>query len=105
VDTLTPTDERPTTPESGKLHVCERACERCLFGTNPYIPWKGHGERLVFKALQQLTHFTCHEHANVMCRGFFNKYGKRLWYVRFASQIHAIKFVRGKDQCKSSSSQ
>lgn len=94
--TLLPESKRPRAPEVGRLNVCAKQCPECLFGTTPHLPWDGPGggEEKVRRIVQaRFSHFICHEWSNVMCRGFYNKYGSKLGYVKMAQRIRAIQWV------------
>lgn len=84
---MPPTKSEPATaPEIGKVNVCARQCGGCIFGPTPVIPWGGvgGGEQLVQAAVAQQQTIKCHEWTNVICRGFFNRHGLSLWYLRMA---------------------
>ncbi len=89
-------ERRPKAPDVGKLLVCAKQCGRCLFGADPHLPWNGPGggdEKVRKIIATRASHFTCHEWSNVMCRGFYNAHGRKIWYVQIANRLKAIKFV------------
>jgi hypothetical protein len=93
-DHLLDVEDRPAAPELGALNVCETQCGRCLLGPRPHLPRRA-GRQKCRDALRAGSHFSCHEFANVMCRGFFDAYGDRLWYVRWAKRVGRVVFVKG----------
>src|SRR5690242_16529218 len=87
--------DRKKHPLNLGLNVCHKQCGRCLFGKDPHLPWEPHGREKVEGCLKKETHFECHEHQRVMCRGFYNKHKRDIWYIRLARQLKAINWIGG----------
>lgn len=89
---LPPVDERPSATNDAGLNVRKSCCGRCLFGPRPHVPWS-YGKKKAEAALAEGRHFTCHEFDNVMCHGFYQRHGDKLWYVRLAKATNALNLV------------
>lgn len=84
---------RKKAPEIGRLNVRAKQCDRCLFGDDPHMPWKGGGEVLTARVRKVGSHFCCHEYKNVMCRGFYERYGHENDYITIAKRLGYVEEV------------
>lgn len=90
--TLLDVEDRPKVTDLKGLNVCRKQCRECLFGANPHLPYP-FSKAKEEEALEEGRHFTCHEYQNVMCRGFYDRHKKDLWYIEAAERVNAINWV------------
>jgi hypothetical protein len=84
----------------GKLLVCEKRCNECLFSKNNVVRSQERVDDIVTSCDSQNSYFVCHKgsiHAvgepeeNVCCKGYFDRRSSAL--VRLAIATDNVKFV------------
>lgn len=82
----------------GKVHVCERLCETCIFKAGTPIPPE-RVQQMVDDSREQGTGIICHStlntkpQRNAICRGYYERHGNESTAVRAAVAFDVIKFV------------
>ncbi len=84
----------------GKLHVCDRLCETCIFRPGNLMHLEpGRVDDMVRKALLGQSVIVCHKtlgtkpKQNAACRGFVDRYGRHVAAIVLARQTRVIEFI------------
>lgn len=84
----------------GKLHVCDRMCETCIFRPGNLMHLEpGRVEGMVRDALVDQSVIVCHKtlakepKQNAACRGFVDRYGRQVAAIVLARQAQVIQFI------------
>ena len=78
----------------GKIHVCKRQCETCIFRPNGFHLAPGRLQEMVKGAVKTETSIICHDTLdgdNAVCAGFFARYPTQPLQV--AERLGLIEFV------------
>lgn len=82
------------------MRVCDKQCDQCLFGKNKIVS-EGRKKEIVVTCLERGSHFICHKSTQVgddnadgiVCRGWYENYGKDSKMILFAKYFDLIEFV------------
>lgn len=80
----------------GKVHVCARLCETCIFKPGTPIP-PSRVQEMVDSSISNDSAIICHSTLNTpfnaVCRGFHELHGDQTASLRAAKAFDVIKFV------------
>lgn len=73
------------------MKVCAEKCNQCLFTDQRIVDKKRFAE-IVRDCRKKDTHFICHKHKDVQCRGWFDTQPKSQ-LTRIAERLNFLRFV------------
>lgn len=77
--------------------VCEHKCNQCLFTKNRIVD-KSRVKEILDECLETGSFFVCHKatikNTEVVCKGFYDKYGSVNGFLRVCQRQGWLKFVK-----------
>jgi hypothetical protein len=84
------------------LKVCEQKCNECLFSKNRIVS-KERTKEIIVECLEEDRYFVCHKATNankqVVCRGFYEKFGLQNGTIRVCDRNDWVQFVNPTTGC------
>lgn len=83
----------------GKVHVCDRLCDTCIFKPSQEAIPKERVDGMVAEAIENDSAVICHStlntkpKQNAVCRGFYEHHGGASLAIRAAIALDFVKFV------------
>ena len=71
--------------------ICETRCEQCLFGDQRIVTKERMAE-IIKDCRKADSHFICHKHNDVMCRGYYETQPVPQM-LRIAERLRMVEFV------------
>jgi len=72
--------------------VCAKRCNQCLFTDNKIVSDE-RKEEVLDECVRNDSHFICHKHDDVCCRGFYDEDPGATNLMRIMGRLNGIEFV------------